>query len=260
MSRPSRRFEKFTAYAARFLPGAKRPRTRFLIFAQGRSGSTLLVSLLNCHPSLLCDREIFNRRIYGRILFPGAYVEGCSRRASRGGKSAYGFKVKVYQLTRDQKIRDHKKFLHGLHRSGWKFIHLRRKDILRQSLSNQIYEARGFSSTTDRSHVKPIRIDIDCDRLIRDMKLRIEHNREEDEVLEGIEAIRVRYEDHLLHSENHQATLDDVFAHIGLESVPVRTRLVKLASTSMEDDVANFAALCNRLESEGLDEFLPRRR
>ena len=59
----------------RLLPRpATHPEKKFIIFAQGRSGSTLLVSLMNCHKEIFCDGEILNRLDYGKIYNPLKYI------------------------------------------------------------------------------------------------------------------------------------------------------------------------------------------
>jgi len=55
-------------------------------------------------------------------------------RAARIQENTYGFKVKIYQLTDDQKIDPHS-FLTQLHNQEWKIIYLKRLNALRQSLS-----------------------------------------------------------------------------------------------------------------------------
>ncbi len=45
--------------------------TKFVIYGQSRSGSTLLVELINTHPDVQCDGELFNEdaaRIGNRVL------------------------------------------------------------------------------------------------------------------------------------------------------------------------------------------------
>ena len=39
-------------------------KNNFIIFGQGRSGSNLLRTLLNSHPQIYCDIEIFNHNLF----------------------------------------------------------------------------------------------------------------------------------------------------------------------------------------------------
>ncbi len=36
-------------------------KSKFIIFGQGRSGSTLLMELLDSHPEIKCDSELFTK-------------------------------------------------------------------------------------------------------------------------------------------------------------------------------------------------------
>lgn len=75
------------------------PKTRFVIFGQGRSGSQLLCDLLDSHSQIRWDKEILSQptlRPYQLIL----------NRALLSSCNAYGFKVKIDQLAEKQRIRD----------------------------------------------------------------------------------------------------------------------------------------------------------
>ena len=120
--------------------------TKFVIYGQSRSGSTLLVELINTHPDVQCDGELFNEdaaRIGNRVLlslvrtFPIPYLLHRRRRAA---VKAYGFKLLFYHLPRTRQV------MKILALTGWKFVHVYRKNIARQSLSNIVAE------TTQRWH------------------------------------------------------------------------------------------------------------
>src|SRR5262245_59649309 len=78
-------------------------KTRFVIYGQSRSGSTLLVELLDSQPNVDCDNELFNevkefrRRLISRLVkfCPYSYVDHKSRRCAC---DAYGFKFLVNQV------------------------------------------------------------------------------------------------------------------------------------------------------------------
>lgn len=99
------------------------PEKKFVIFGRGRSGSTLLVELLDSHPQIHCDNEI----LHDRVLFPRLYIDSC---ASRYQSQVYGFKFLSYQIKDVQRISQPKKFLLQLYQSGYKIIYLRRENLL----------------------------------------------------------------------------------------------------------------------------------
>lgn len=118
-------------------PRLKFPQSKFVMYTRGRTGSTLLTELLNCHHEIFCDVEIFNFLYSGSIVkFPGMYINSCSKRASAKGKKVYGFKVKISQLRYEHKYDNYDEILLNLYKKDWKFIHLKRVNFLRHQLSN----------------------------------------------------------------------------------------------------------------------------
>ncbi len=214
------------------------PTSTFVIFGQGRSGSTLLMDLLNNHPDIFCDAELFLKRYYGRVLFAYWHIKNHSKSAYILNKSVYGFKVKVYQFFKEQKIPHYVELLHRLHVEGWKFIHVRRRNVLKQCLSNQIREYYSYSNTTE--DIKAIKIPVDCDRLLNTMDFRTRCNRLEDNILRRIPHLSIRYEDDLLNSADHQKIVDKIFGYLGVPSVKVEATLKKMASDRLADNIENY--------------------
>ena len=113
---------------------------RLLIFGQGRSGSTLLESLICSTGHFYENGELLNTD-RGEILYPIQYIYGLTK---RNAFKNFIFHVKVYQLTRDRKRPiDPAKFLNVLYSDGWKIIYLRRKNKVKHQLSNWVAAHRG---------------------------------------------------------------------------------------------------------------------
>lgn len=238
-------------YARPWVPGLRRPPRRFVIFAQGRSGSTLLADLLNSHPEVVCDDEILTFRRH----WPARYAHACSvgHRAT-----AWGFKVKVYQLTQNQRMVHPGDFLHQLHDRGWKILHLQRRNLLRQALSSMVAELRGglyHQPTAAGSGRATAAVHIDPDELVRRCRERERFVEEESRALDGLPYLHLRYEDDLLGPDDHQATADRVFTHLGVTPLPVATTLTKLAGSPL-DGVANGAEVRRRLEDSPYAAYL----
>lgn len=218
-------------YARLALPFVPRPARRFVIFAQGRSGSTLLVDLLNAHPRLVCDDEIltFRRR------WPARYATACSvgHRAE-----VWGFKVKIYQLLDAQQMAEPGAFLRHLHEDGWSVVHLHRGNVVRQALSSMVAAARGGHYHQAAGASAPPPVVIDPAELVARAAERDRFVALEEEALRGVPHLRVVYEDDLLTPAQQQATADRVLTHLGLDPVPVRTKLAKIARHPL-DGVAN---------------------
>jgi len=224
-----------------YLSRAKgRPDIRFCIFAQGRTGSSLLRSLINGHPDLQCRGEVLGP---DAVLFPVRYVERLARHTPR---PAFGFKVKVYQLTHHQGISDPNGFMKALVRRGYRIIHLHRRNVLRQAISNSYALAAGRYHLQAGQSGGPEAIRVDPGKLRGVMERRQEHTVLETSALRGLESdtLGLVYEDHLLDPTAHQSTVDTVFEFLGLPpSVEVEARFERIVTGSLRDRISNFAEL-----------------
>ena len=207
---------------------------KFLIFAQERSGSTLLKDLLNSNSNIDCEGEI----LHYRVFLPGAFVRG---RSTLSQKRWYGFKVQINQLVETQRIRNPREFLLKLSQEGWSIIYLKRKNILRQAISRLVAEYRGaFHHKSTDDPMKSSKIEVDCDRLIRFLEERESHLAEEDRSLQGIPHLALTYEDDLLDSERQHETVNKVCEFLGCPSEPANTSLIKVGKSRLSDTIDNF--------------------
>ena len=226
-------------YGRLLVPGLPRPSRRFVIFAQGRSGSTLLADLLNSHPQLYCADEILTWKRRN----PSRYANACSvgHRAD-----TYGFKVKIYQLTEAQQLDQPGLLLQQLHEQGWLLLHLHRRNVLRQALSSMVAAQRHVYHQPLGSGLLPP-VPVDPGELLRQTADRERYCQQEALALEGLPFEPFVYEDDLLRPESHQAAASRAFAYLGITDVPVRTQLRKIADRPLKDAVANhqevFAAV-----------------
>lgn len=244
------------------LRGAIRTRTtreaggqprRFVIFAQGRSGSSLLLDLIRSHPDVHCDNEIFHRRVAGRLFSPWRYING---RAALSPKGVYGCQLKIYQMTEDQNIEDAAAFLRRLDEAGWKIIHLVRENLFRKSLSLAVAEVRG--KFLDRAAEGPVNLAalvVDPKRLLAIMRERERFDREEAAALDGIPSLRITYESDLRDSHRHQVTCDRIFDFLGVPRVSVSTELVRTSSPRISDYIANHEEIFEGLAGTEYAEY-----
>lgn len=235
-------------YSRAAVPGLPRPSTRFLVFAQGRSGSTLLTDLLNSHPQIFCADEIltFHRRS------PALYAHACSvgHRAK-----AYGFKVKIYQLTEAQGLKEPGEFLRQMHASGWKIAHLQRRNVLRQALSAMVAEQRDvYHLGIGVAGPQPVHIDVD--NLLWRADQRRGFCAAEEAALAGVPHMRLTYEDDLLHAETQDATAQRMFSWLGLPPAAVSVRLRKIVPDDLERIIANHDEVVAAVRSSAYAELL----
>ena len=228
------------------------PAGRFLVFGQGRSGSSLLLDLLKCHPEIYSEAEIFHRRSAGRLVSPWRYVNG---RAALSPGRVYGAKMKIYQMTDDQGIPDPGAFVHALLAEGWKFVFLRRSDLFRKVLSHEVAMARG--QYLDREAPTDLSVRVDPARFLEVMRLRDQIGRDEEAIMEDVPHVDVVYERDLRDQACQQDTCDRIFESLGLDPVPVGTDLVRTGRKSASSYIQNYHDLIAAVRSSEYARYAP---
>jgi LPS sulfotransferase NodH len=228
-------------------------RIRFIIFGQSRSGSTLLVEILNCHPQIRCDGELFrhaqwqDKRHMARVKqFPFPWVV---RRARAAGSDGYGFKLFLYHLPRMRLA------LGGFALLGWKLIHLYRENSVEQALSRilaakrQLFHVRGDAESPDQA--RPVRIEVNHFASVLDNR-RVWTARER-QLIDRHEHLDLCYERDLADSANWQQTADRIATFLGVERFqPQGIPLRRVVQRPYGELIENYAELESYLENEGL--------
>ena len=226
--------------------------TRVVIFGQGRTGSTLLENLL-CSTGHFRERGELLNVSPGEILFPTAFIRGLS--LWRGNPN-FIFHVKIYQLTEDRKRPvDPSTFMTTLQQEGWKIIYLKRKNKVKQALSNIMAEQRGGFFKFDKREEELV-INIDCERFVSLVQNRFRHEEAEKEVLEKLDYHTVVYEDDLENTESHQEATHRIFEYVGLEPKQVASRYKKINTRLPKDFIENYDELMACLAQHGWQSFL----
>jgi LPS sulfotransferase NodH len=211
-------------------------RVRLVIFGQGRTGSTLLESLLASTKHFRPNGEIFNTD-RGEIRYPVVYIRGLSKMYA---KENLTFHVKVYQLDEDRKhpVKPNE-FLKKLHHDGWKILHLRRLNKVNHALSNILAEHIGFyHKFTDKEN--KYRIHLDCSYFEQVIEKRFHYEKAEQEALSGIPYHEVWYEKDLEKAADHQDTVNRILNYVSLENRKAHTKHQKINTQSPEDLIINY--------------------
>jgi LPS sulfotransferase NodH len=221
---------------------------KFVLFAQGRTGSTLLGELLGSHPDVYFADEI--------LAEPVASVDRALADLARGhSQDVVGFHVKIYQLTDTQGVGDVGAWLRGVVADGWRLITLRRDNLLRQVLSNLAADAAGRFH--DRSGgATDVRLRVDPSVLVHWMEVREQVGAAEDAALGDLPRLSLAYERDLLDSAAWAATASHCFSYLGLSTAPVTTSLRRLNSGALADLVENVADVTSALTGTRFEQFL----
>ena len=215
--------------------------TRFIVFGQSRSGSTLVQELLNSHPQICCEGELLNPewgylgrgpvREFSR-LFPAPYL---NHRARARGLPNYGCKLMPYHL------RFPVSAVRRLVTHGWKIIHVHRRDVPRQSLSKLVAEATGrWHSRSDQLSPLTGSVTIPVEALLREIQKRRQIGEMEKQVMAQIPHFPVCFETDLQGASDRDVTFGHLFTYLKVEPAAVYTTLVKTHDLPDEQFIANY--------------------
>ena len=224
---------------------------RFVIFAQGRTGSTLLTSLLDSHSTIRCEDELLE---LPRVA-PVAFVEN----RARGARAPwFGFHVKSYQLTENQRVRDLDAFLRGLDGRGWKIVHLYRENVFSQVVSTLYAKRSGrYHFRTTDGEARPGAVTLDAEKLIRKMEFRASMLKAEFRALEGLDHIRITYERDLIDERGRNAALDRVQDFLGVPRERLSTELRKSVNRPLSSIIANYDEVAAAVRATSFAVHLP---
>lgn len=238
------RLGEYLTYMKVFHVFLKPAPVRYIVFAQGRSGSTLLVDLLNCLPGNHCDGEIFGAEAQGVILFPKLLMH----QRSRGDAKAYGCRIKIYDLTDSQNYSEAAActFIRECAASGWRIVYLHRKNIFKQALSSMVAEARNtyhHKAGSGRSDI----VTLDSSSLLYRLRLLRDFERREKDALHGINHLALSYEVDLLNNAKHQESLDKLAQFLNLPKAEASTQYLRTSTDNPADYIANYKEISAQL-------------
>jgi len=225
---------------------------RVVLFAQGRTGSTLLEDLICSTGHFKRNGELLNVN-KGEILFPLPFIEGMSKRESDGN---FIFHVKLYQLNRDRRRPvDAADFINNLYENGWKVIYLHRRNKVKHALSNFIAKERSSFHKTDDTK-ENLELHIDTESFVKVVTDRDNFVEAEREILNDKDHLEIVYEEDLEKSANHQATVDKVMDYLDLERREVQTDYKKVIKAPPEELIVNYDELVERIKGNGWGNYL----
>lgn len=227
------------------------PEPRFILFGRGRSGTTALLSMLDDVPALQCEGEI----LHNYVPYPYRHVLG---RCVWAGGPGYGCKILSYQ------VRDVQTALHrpdALIRTLWEeegfqILYLRRTNLLRHALSNIRARREQFHQKRDDAAAEAQALHVDPDAVMKWMRSSETLGTYEERLLDGVPHLSLTYEEHIRDPGDHQQTVDEICAYLGVESAPIESSYRKIAPLSLREGIDNYEAVARRLHGTSYERYL----
>jgi hypothetical protein len=212
--------------------------SRFVIYAQGRTGSHLLMSLLASHAQVECAGELLNRQDWpgwqqylrrGALRAPDWYLPWRARSATR---PCWGGKVPIATSPRG---------LARLQRLGWRVIFLERTSVFDRAVSWCVATLSGRFQSTGKEQAPRLVVP---ETLFREqLAFRAKWDAESARAMQTIPHLALNYEADLAQSVYWQPTADRLFAYLGVPSLPVAVRTARSWDRRYEDIIENFEVL-----------------
>lgn len=226
-------------------------KTRFVIFSQGRSGSTLLKHLLNSHPDICCEGELLNPadqylRYRWQVnfirRFPYPYF---SYREMAADKPCYGFTLLYYQYYPQEKI------LWNLHKRSWKIIYLRRLDVIAQSFSYLVAKKTEKWHHFEDTGARAPTLRLDRDEFVDWTRKMQVINQQTDLFMASIPHLLVTYENDQQSEAKWPQTTGKIFTLLRIRQAPAIATLQKTYFKPYSEIVENYTELITALSSVG---------
>lgn len=223
----------------------------FVVFGQQRTGSTLLVRLLQSHPQVQCDGELFGNYIWGKGYkrwlrplvrrFPEPYIRW---KASRSTAPVYGFKLLVNQVAAPSTL------IARLQRSGWQMIHIQRRRLFDVAMSRTVATMTGhWAGFQNDGQPAFTSLAVAPERLLQQAQQCITLRQKELVALRTIPHLLVMYEDDLLDDQNRNRICSLIFAALQIEQRPVFTARQRSWDRPYRELVTNYAELAALMTS-----------
>ncbi len=231
------------------------PQLKFIIFTSGRSGSTLLVDLLNSNPNVQCDSEILKRR----VAFPMGLVHHFEKASN---KSIYGWKLLSYQLLNVQTgIKDKADFFkHLVEQENYKILYLKRDNKVKQALSIIYAFYRGTWHSDESGHQKPVQpFALDPKVFYHFLKEVDILDKFEEELIATVPHLFISYEEDLSDPAFYGRTVQRVADFLGID-IPVKppsTNLKKVTPTKLTSMITNKQQVIDYLAGTPYEEYMP---
>lgn len=229
------------------------PASKFVIFTSGRSGSTLLVDLINSNPAIQCDGELLKRR----VAFPYPLVRRFEKSSK---KEIYGFKLLSYQLLNVQTGIKHKQSLLDtlVYEQNYKLIYLDRENKAKQALSIIYGFYRGkWHNEAGKSEGNTPPFELDPTVFLKFLTELDVLERFEKSIIATYPHLYLSYEKDLRDDISREATMRRVYEFLQVPYVATSTQLQKVTPSELSSMISNKAAVIEALKGTPYAHYIP---
>ncbi len=246
---------QFLVYAKGAFAKPKNRKVTFILFAQGRTGSTVLTDLIKKSSQIHCDGEIFGAFMPIKILFPTYYKRSLARVSTA---PIYGYRIKIYDLImfHNHTFQESIEFMRNEFNNGNKIIFLNRENKFRQAMSSLVAEARGTYHQKKGANGLAEKVVVDAKSIPERIEKLKQFSSWEKEALAGFDYLEINYEKDLLPPDRHQATLDRITEFLGVEACAADSQYKRSSDDDISKYVENHEEVLSILRSSGNEFYL----
>ncbi|MDJ0859214.1 MAG: hypothetical protein QNI90_05635 [Dinoroseobacter sp.] len=181
----------------------------FLIYGRPRSGTTLLVDLLDQVNGVRCDGEL----LHSMVVRPVGFLRDLPKRAGPDVQ-AYGVKLLSYQLMEVQRVIRPLAFFEHLTSMNYSIIHLKRNTWDQTlSLAKAHHSGVYFTKDTDTTNLR-----LDPEKFVGLLRWNEAMLDYENAVMAQVPHIEINYETHLEDAHRHQSTVDELCRRLSISA------------------------------------------
>jgi len=213
------------------------PIKKFVILGFQRTGSTLLVELLDSHPLINCKGEL----LLNRMLFPKYFLK-CNTRISN--HDVFGFKLLTPHFDY-QNIKNPDQFMVDLNNSGYKILKLKRRNLFRSAISLL------YAINSRRFHFQYSYLEKDLQKIVVDPLELLEklnwieyHSVLLDRISNKLPHLEIVYEDDLMSATHHKDTVNRISDYLSIPRATAHTKLIKFT-----DDISDFISNADEIKT-----------
>jgi LPS sulfotransferase NodH len=233
---------------------------KLLIVGSPRTGSNLLVDLLDSHPSMNVAGELFlDKNFKGpfnqlvkkiALRFPVWYVQRYARTLPEYKNSGFGFKVFSNQIP------NFNQFVLQFYQQGYRLLFLERRNILKQAFSIYFsYVKKQWVVTHPNEQIKES-IQVDVDLLVQFIRFIQTSQQKQKEALQGLDVISVMYENDLATRSMQEAFNKRICTELNIPFVELTSSLLVMDTRPDEQRVSNLAEVIAYLNSNGFSDIV----